>query len=154
MILPGISGSFILVLLGMYKHVLAAISDFNLGVILVFAAGAATGLIGFSRLLSWLLHRYHDLTIAALVGVMVGSLNKVWPWKQVLEWRPDRHGELVPLTESNVWPQSYPHLPAADLVGGSGDPQLLAAVALAVCGFLAIATFELLTRPAKGSTLR
>ena len=147
MILPGISGSFILVLMGMYKHVLSAISDFDLGVILVFAAGAASGLIGFSRLLSWLLHRYHDLTIAALVGVMIGSLNKVWPWKQVLEWRPNRHGELVALTESNVWPQSYPHLPAPDLVGGSGDPQLLAAVALAVCGFLVIAAFELLTRP-------
>jgi putative membrane protein len=147
MILPGISGSFILVLLGMYKHVLSAISGFNITVILVFAAGAATGLMGFSNILSWLLHRYHDVTIAALVGVMIGSLNKIWPWKQVLEWHVNRHGETVPLIESNVWPQSYSSLPAAELTGGSNDPQLLFALALVVCGFLAIVAFETLTTP-------
>jgi putative membrane protein len=151
MILPGISGSFILVLLGMYKYVLSAISDFNIGVILVFAAGAATGLMGFSNILSWLLHRYHDMTIAALVGVMIGSLNKVWPWKQVMEWQVNRHGETVPLVESNVLPQSYPSLPAADLTGGSNDPQMMLALALALCGFLAIAAFELITRPKKAT---
>jgi putative membrane protein len=147
MILPGISGSFILVLLGMYKHVLAAVSEFNMTVLLVFAAGAATGLMAFSNLLSWLLHRYHDLTLAALIGVMIGSLNKVWPWKHVLEWRPDSNGELVPVVETNVWPQSYPALPPAELLGGSSDPQLLSALGLAACGFLTIAAFELLTRP-------
>ena len=113
--LPGISGSFILVLLGMYKYILAAVSELRISVLLVFAAGAATGLIAFSNLLSWLLHKYHDLTIAALVGVMIGSLNKVWPWKQVVEWQIDRHGARVTALESNVWPWSYPDLPAADL---------------------------------------
>jgi len=149
MILPGISGSFILVLLGMYKYILSAISDFKIAVILVFAAGAATGLLGFSHLLSWLLHKYHDITIAALVGVMLGSLNKVWPWKKVMEWQVDRHGNSVPAVESNVWPQSYPDLPAAELIGGSNDPQLLLAIVLAISGFLAIAAFELLTRAEK-----
>lgn len=149
MILPGISGSFILVLLGMYKYVLSAISELRVAVLLAFAAGAATGLLVFSRLLSWLLHRYHDITIAALVGVMIGSLNKVWPWKLVVEWQVDRHGKTVPALESNVWPQSYPELPAADLIGGSNDPQLLLAVVLTISGFLAIAAFELLTRSEK-----
>jgi putative membrane protein len=146
MILPGISGSFILVLLGMYKYILAAVSELRISVLLVFAAGAATGLIAFSNLLSWLLHKYHDLTIAALVGVMIGSLNKVWPWKQVVEWQIDRHGARVPALESNVWPWSYPDLPAADLIGGVNDPHLLLAIGLAIAGFLAVMVFETFTR--------
>ena len=81
MILPGISGSFILVLLGRYQYVLQAVNDRNVLVLLVFSLGAATGLIVFSRLLNWLLTRHHDLTIAILVGFMLGSLRKVWPWK-------------------------------------------------------------------------
>jgi putative membrane protein len=147
MILPGISGSFILVLLGMYKFVLEAVSELKIAVILTFGAGAAVGLVAFSNLLSWLLHRYHDLTIAALVGIMIGSLNKIWPWKEVLLWRVDRHGDSVPVLESNVLPQRFAELPAGDVVGGSTDPHTLAAIALAVCGFLAIAAFELVTRP-------
>jgi putative membrane protein len=147
MILPGISGSFILVLLGMYKFVLSAITELRITVLLTFAAGAAVGLMLFSNLLSWLLRRFHDITVAALVGVMIGSLNKVWPWKQVLEWRLDRHGTQVAAIERNVLPQSYPTLPAADLAGASGDPQLALAIALAVCGFMAVVAFELLTRP-------
>ena len=146
MILPGISGSFILVLLGMYKYILSAVSEFQFTVLLVFAAGAAIGLIVFSNLLSWLLHRYHDLTIATLIGVMIGSLNKVWPWKQVMAWELDRHGQPVPALESNVWPWSYPDLPAADLIGGSNEPYLALALALALAGFLAVAAFEWFTR--------
>jgi putative membrane protein len=147
MILPGISGSFILVLLGMYKYVLGAVSELKIAVLLTFMGGAAVGLIGFSNLLSWLLRKYHDLTIAALVGVMIGSLNKVWPWKQVLVWQLDRHGKTVPVLEANVLPHSYAQLPAADLLGGSSDPHTLMAVALALCGFVVIVAFELLTGP-------
>lgn len=147
MILPGISGSFILVLLGMYKYVISAISELQMAVLLTFAAGAAAGLMGFSRLLSWLLRRYHDLTIAALVGIMIGSLNKVWPWKLVTEWQLDRHGDRFPASEHNLLPQSYGDFPAGDLIGATNDPQLLLAVLLAACGFLTIAAFEMLTRP-------
>lgn len=146
MILPGISGSFILVLLGMYKFILAAVSGLQFDILLVFATGAALGLIAFSNLLSWLLHRHHDLTIATLIGVMIGSLNKVWPWKQVIDWELDRHGQRVPALESNVWPWSYPDLPAADLIGGSNEPYLALAIALAIAGFLAVAAFEWFTR--------
>ncbi|MCG8567730.1 MAG: DUF368 domain-containing protein, partial [Desulfobacterales bacterium] len=81
MILPGISGSFILVLLGKYQFVLDAVSSFKLNVIAVIGAGAVCGLLGFSNILSWLLSRYRDTTIAVLAGFMVGSLNKIWPWK-------------------------------------------------------------------------
>jgi putative membrane protein len=81
MILPGISGSFVLVLLGKYFYVMEAVKNLNIVIIFVFICGAATGITSFSRLLSYLLRRFHDITLAALAGFMLGSLNKVWPWK-------------------------------------------------------------------------
>ncbi len=81
MILPGISGSFILLLLGKYEFVMSAVSGLNIPVLLVFAAGCAIGIISFSHFLSWLLKKYYMLTIALLSGFMLGSLLKVWPWK-------------------------------------------------------------------------
>lgn len=80
MILPGISGSFLLVMMGMYRQVLGAVNDRNLTVIVVFAVGCAVGLGAFSRLLRWLLDRHHDLVVAALIGLMVGSTRILWPW--------------------------------------------------------------------------
>jgi putative membrane protein len=81
MILPGISGSFILVLLGKYYYVMEAVKNLDIVIIIVFISGAAIGITSFSRLLSYLLHKLHDITIAVLAGFMLGSLNKVWPWK-------------------------------------------------------------------------
>ena len=86
MILPGISGSFILVLLGMYGTVLAAVKSLDLLFLAVFAVGAGAGLMCFSRLLHWLLQRYHQGTMALLTGFLFGSLAVVWPWKRVLDW--------------------------------------------------------------------
>lgn len=80
MILPGISGSFILVLLGMYTPVLAAVNDRNVAILAVFAAGAVVGLALFSQLLHWALQRHYDTVMAALIGLMVGSLRVLWPW--------------------------------------------------------------------------
>ena len=96
LILPGISGSFILLLLGKYEFVLGAVNDRNLGVILVFALGAAVGLLGFAKVLNWLLTHYYDLLIALLCGFMLGSLRKIWPWKVEL-------GDGLELTQ-NVLP--------------------------------------------------
>lgn len=81
MILPGISGSFILLLLGKYEFMLKALTDLNIVAILVFVAGAAIGIVSFSHFLSWLLRKYHTATISALAGIMIGSLLKVWPWQ-------------------------------------------------------------------------
>ena len=92
MILPGISGSFILVLLGMYGTVLAAVKSLEVVFILVFALGAGVGLLCFSRLLHWLLQRYHQATMATLTGFLFGSLAVVWPWKRVLDWVEGSHG--------------------------------------------------------------
>lgn len=138
MILPGISGSFILVLLGMYRFVLEAVSNFNIPVIALFMAGAAIGIIAFSNVLSWLLRKYHNLTIALLAGFMVGSLNKVWPWKKVVETFTDRHGEVRPLIEENVLPATY-----AELTGQNS--MLWGAIGLAVLGFVLILAIEKMT---------
>jgi putative membrane protein len=81
MILPGISGSFILVLLGAYRFILDSLHERNLAVIAVFGAGALIGITSFSHVLKWLFAKYHDLTVACLAGFMLGSLAKVWPWR-------------------------------------------------------------------------
>ena len=142
MILPGISGSFILVLLGMYKFILSAVGDLNIPVLLVFIAGAALGIIAFSNLLSWLLKNYHWLTIAVLTGFMVGSLNKVWPWKQVTETFTGRHGEIMPLNEKNILPGAYEQI-------SGNEAWLLGAILLALAGFTTIFVVEGLTKKKK-----
>jgi putative membrane protein len=131
MILPGISGAFILVLLGKYAYIIEALSDFNFKVIAFFGAGCIAGLLSFSHLLSWMLKRYHDLTIALLSGFMLGSLNKIWPWKKVLEWGLDRHGEEIAVIEENVMPYQF-----------EGDSQFFVATILALFGFSLIFIFE------------
>lgn len=107
MILPGISGSFILVLLGMYGTVLTALKSLDVAFMLVFAAGAGAGLLCFSRLLHWLLHRYHQATMATLTGFLFGSLAVVWPWKRVLDWVVGSHGEMKPAQQLPVPPWEF-----------------------------------------------
>ncbi|MDE2728527.1 MAG: DUF368 domain-containing protein [Gemmatimonadota bacterium] len=85
MILPGISGSFILVILGKYQYMLTAVVERNFVPILIFGCGGILGLVFFARALRWLLRRFHDVTVAALIGLMAGSLRKIWPWKEVEE---------------------------------------------------------------------
>jgi putative membrane protein len=104
MILPGISGSFILLILGQYEFVIGAVKDLDILVILPVAVGSVVGLLTFARILSWLLSRYEHPTIAVLVGFMIGSLYEIWPWKVVLETRIDRHGDVVPMVEANMLP--------------------------------------------------
>ena len=135
MILPGISGAFILLLLGKYQFIMQAVGDFDLPVIAVFLIGAVAGILSFSHLLSWLLKRWHDLTVAVLMGFMVGSLNKVWPWKRTVETFVDGHGEVQPLVETNVLPGTFE---SASL----GDARLWQAAACCAVGFLAIFCIE------------
>jgi len=135
MILPGISGSFILVLLGEYFFMLKAISDLNIVPIIIFACGAVIGLLSFANLLSWLFKHFKMITLAALTGFMLGSLNKIWPWKQTLETYIDRHDVVRPLTQLNVLPQNY-----------DGDPQILAAILLVIFGFAIIFIIEFIAK--------
>ena len=110
MILPGLSGSFLLLILGKYQFITGAIkspfSDNNLIIMAVFAAGAVLGLLLFSRILKYFLTNFHEATMAFLIGVLIGSLKKVWPWKQVLETRIVR-GKVKVLTEANFIPEVF-----------------------------------------------
>lgn len=90
MILPGISGSFILLLLGKYQFMMSAVSEFNILILIIFIVGALIGIISFSHLLSWILKKYYFNTITLLAGIMIGSLLKVWPWKHLLDSGVDR----------------------------------------------------------------
>jgi putative membrane protein len=147
MILPGISGSFILVLLGLYPVVLGAVKNLDLGVLAVFSAGCLLGLMSFSRLLSWLLLRFRDVTLAFLAGVMLGSLGKVWPWKHTLTWQTNRHGESYPLLQENLWPNSFGEL-------SGQDPQVLLVITLAVAGVVLVLGLEWLSRRQQPGVIR
>ena len=135
MILPGISGAFILLILGKYQYILTALSEFNVPVLIVFGLGIISGLLSFSRFLSYLLSRYYSVTIAVLAGFIIGSLNKIWPWKETLTSRINSHGELVPLLQKNVLPGKY------EIITGS-DPYLLQAILLMLAGFLVVIVLD------------
>jgi len=139
MILPGISGSFILLLLGKYQFILNALNEGKIGIIAVLLAGALIGIISFANLLSWLLKRYHHITIALLAGFMLGSLNKIWPWKITISTFTDSHGEVKPLIQQNVLPGKF-----AEAL--QTDPQILSAVFLALAGIAIILFFEGISR--------
>lgn len=126
MILPGISGSFILLLMGKYEFIMNAVKSLDIVIIVIFAVGAAIGLILFSNILSYLLKNFHDITISVLSGFMLGSLNKVWPWKETIQTFTDSHGNIKPLIEQNILPNEY----------------LWQAILLMVIGFLMVYIIE------------
>ena len=127
MILPGISGAFILVIIGAYGTVIEAISNRDIKNILIIGAGAIFGILSFSKLLKWLFKSYHQLTLAVLNGFMIGSLNKIWPWKVTMTYQINSKGIEIPINEKNISPFNY-----------DGDPQLLQAFGLMLFGFLII----------------
>jgi len=102
--LPGVSGSFVLILLGKYHYLLSAVTNLDVVSLLIVAVGAGVGGASFAQVLSWLFKRYHDMTVALLTGLLLGSLRKVWPWKETVAFMMDRHGNQVPLTQANIWP--------------------------------------------------
>ena len=110
MILPGISGSFILLMLGLYSAVMEAVKSLDIMTLAIFGSGCLIGLLTFSHVLSWLLNKYHNLTISLLTGFMIGALGKVWPWKETLQTRINSSGEEVPLLQSNISPFAYENI--------------------------------------------
>ncbi len=132
MILPGISGSFILLLMGMYRHVLAAANDLNIPFLLIFMAGCVIGLLLFSHVLSWTFKNYENLTLAVLSGFMIGSIKKVWPWQNVTATRTNSHGETVPYLYENVLPSNYVE----------GPPYLVICIGLLAFGFVVVFLLE------------
>lgn len=135
MILPGISGSFILLLLGKYSFVMSALTNLNFGIISIFAGGCITGLFTFSRLISWFLKKFHDYAIALLAGIMIGSLNKIWPWKKAELFTFNRHGEQIPTMEKNLLPTEY-------LQETGQSPLIIQAIFFMALGFMIIVIME------------
>jgi len=131
MILPGISGSFILIILGAYKTLSDALHDFDIKKILIFTFGALVGLLSFSHLLKWLFKNYHNITLALLTGFIFGSLNKVWPWKETLTCHTNSKGIKTAVLQESVSPFSF-----------NGESQIVFAVTLMIIGFLTIFILE------------
>lgn len=135
MILPGISGAFLLLMLGKYEYITGTLKNpflaDNLIVIGMFAAGAVTGIIVFSRLLHYLLLRWHAATVSVLTGFMIGALRKVWPWKEVLESTVIR-GKTHVLREQNIAP--------------SMNSEFFMAIGLAVAGVMVVLLLDRLSR--------
>jgi len=145
MILPGISGAFILLLMGAYTTVIGIVTTLGegittlnmtmfseaLGKLLIFGMGAILGLKLFSNTLNWMFKHHKNLTLAVLTGFMIGALNKIWPWKEVLQYRLNHAGEEVPFIEKSILPQHF-----------NGDPKILLAIVFAIIGFLTIFLLE------------
>ena len=134
MILPGISGAFILLLIGKYEYMINALITFDIPVIIVFVLGCFLGLLGFSHVLSWILTHYRFPTLAMLAGFMIGSLNKVWPWKEVTAYRLDLNGIQVPAFDKSIFPGRYLEL--------GKDPQLFYAILFAAVGIFLVVAIE------------
>lgn len=126
MILPGISGSFILLLLGMYGPIITAVADREAVPLLIFAAGCGVGLLSFSRFLSFVLSRARSATLAMLVGFLLGSLVILWPWQEVLQTTIDSEGQARPTQTAPVSPMYYEAI--------EGDSELLGCLLSALLG--------------------
>ncbi len=137
MILPGISGSFILLLMGKYEFILNAVKNLQITTILTFAAGCVIGIISFSNVISWLFRKFPDATLALLTGFMLGSLNKLWPWKEIVSYRINSAGENVPFVEKSISPFRF-----ADIY--NQPSQILWVVVFALLGFLIIFLFDII----------
>lgn len=143
MILPGISGSFILLLMGKYHYIFSIIKEItvfrftfeNISTLLTFLVGCVVGLLSFSHVLNWMLKKYHNLTIALLTGFMIGSLNKVWPWRQVTQTYIDSKGNEKTLLDKSILPNVY------EQVTGK-DAELFFAFVLIILGFAIVYLIE------------
>ena len=135
MILPGISGSFILLILGKYTYIMSALKNMDATVIGVFASGCIIGLFTFSRLISWFLHKFHNYAVALLAGFMIGSLNKIWPWKKAELFRLNSHGQQVPIFERNLLPTDY-------MTETGQSPLIIQAILFMALGFMMVVIME------------
>lgn len=142
MILPGISGAFIFVLMGIYGEITTAVADFDIKKILVTGLGMITGLLVFSKVLKWLFAKHEQITLAALTGFIAGSLNKIWPWKEVLQSKVI-NDETVILAEKSIWPNDF-----------NGDPLLIQALLFFIFGFLLIFALEVLSNKISGKNVK
>ncbi|MCI5055942.1 MAG: DUF368 domain-containing protein [Flavobacteriales bacterium] len=150
LMLPGLSGSFILLLMGMYSIILPTFKELlenpngdNIKIILVFIAGCATGMLTFVHLLSWTYKNYREQTLAALTGFLIGSLNKLWPWQEVLSTRVNSHGETVPSFTQSISPASFGSL--SENIHYGTEPHTIACISLMIGGIALVLILDRLS---------
>lgn len=141
MVLPGISGSFILLILGSYAWVLSAVKQLEWMTLGLFSLGCLVGLLSIANALSWAFAKFREVTLAMLTGFMLGALEKVWPWKEVISYRENSQGELVPWLEESVLPFTY------ELSTGK-DAQIILAVLCFFCAGALVIGLAFLTKKA------
>lgn len=146
MILPGVSGSFLLLMMGMYSVMINAVTEANFVLLAAFFAGCVFGLLAFSHLLYWLLQRFHQSTIAVLTGFLFGAAVVVWPWKHVLQTSVNRHGEQIVTEQENVWPWVYQNVSAQ-------NPQLTTVLIAMVIGAMLILIVEWVAKSGRSGRL-
>ena len=130
-VLPGLSGSFLLLVLGLYQTVISAIKNFELVTLGYVGLGCVLGLMCFSRILTMLLTRFHGATMALLVGFMLGSLTKIWPWKYTTSYQIKPDGGQIPVVQESVLPGAYKQLTGS-------EPELVLALTALIAGFLVL----------------
>lgn len=133
--IPGISFAFILILLGQYGFIASTFAEFVIIAILIFTLGYAFGLAGFARTAYHFLSRYYRRTMAVLAGLMLGFLNKVWPWREVLEFATNRKGEQIPAFDKSILPWNY-------YTTTGKDPQVLQAILMMALGVFIVVLIE------------
>ena len=143
MILPGLSGSFVLFLMGNYQLIMIdSVSNFDFSVLIPVVIGAVLGIIAFSYFLSWIFKKYKDQTISLMTGFILGSLAVIWPWKNVVSTYIDKYGATRPLKTINVMPETYGTY-------NNTDPHLWQAVLLMILGIITIVVIEYIAAKSK-----
>lgn len=135
MVIPGVSGVFILLFIGKYQTIVTALTEGNIPVILIFVIGCFVGLISISKILTKILHGYHPVMMALLSGFMIGALNKVWPWRSVIEYATNRKGDQIAVFDKSVLPWHF-------LTATGEDPQLFQAILMMAIGILLVVVTE------------
>ena len=133
--IPGLSFTFILLLLGQFENVTASFTGFKIFAIFIFIAGYVLGLVGFSRILDHFLKKFHKLAMATLTGLMLGFLNKVWPWRHVMEFATNSKGEQVPAFDRSILPWNY-------FASTGKDPQIFQAILMMALGVFIVILIE------------
>ena len=136
MILPGISGAYILVLLGKYHYILEAVNNRDFLTIFILLGGALIGILSFVRIIGWFLRKYHDITMAVLIGLMIGSLRRIWPWKETVTTYINSYGEEAHALQTNILPSSF-------------DRNLMLTLFFMIIGFALVLIMDFLAKKTK-----
>jgi len=134
-VMPGVSGSFILMFIGKYQYILTSFDSLKADVIVLFIAGGILGLLLIARLIAHLLSVYYNATVGLFAGLMIGSLNKIWPWREVFEYATTLQGKRIPAFDKSILPWRY-----LEITGK--DPEVFSAILMMAAGVFMVVLIE------------